>query len=435
MYLPLETTFFIKDDYSYSALTVGVTYPFDSNGWNTALMAGSSHGTSGGNGASIGAPQIVDGYTSYGHCVARIYNNTLLDVTQPISFEFAYATSAGIGDSSWAVRMYFVDEDSSETLATTEPGAGQTNTKIGMLFEADYSKLNLVNGGTAAFDLAGAGIQKITETYASAVSVPKKIAVRIVIGESEGSAVYINGVKAFDLDVTQADFPSGYARIALFPLGGTDFLLSGFGNPVNVIRTVREYERAGAAAIQLEDQTMPKKCGHMLGRQVVPAEEMAEKIRAAAAARGDPDFLIIARTDARTEHGIDEAIRRGRLYEEAGADIIFIESLETVDEMKRVNREIRKPTIANMVEGGRTPFLPARELQEIGYSAVIFPITTLYAAAKAVYDVLADLRENGTSAGSSDRMLCFREFNELIGLPAVRKIESGDLSAVRRDLL
>ena len=210
---------------------------------------------------------------------------------------------------------------------------------------------------------------------------------------------------------------------------------TGFGGPVNVIRTVREYERAGAAAIQLEDQTMPKKCGHMLGRQVVPAEEMAEKIRAAAAARGDPDFLIIARTDARTEHGIDESIRRGRLYEEAGADIIFIESLETVDEMKRVNREIRKPTIANMVEGGRTPFLPARELQEIGYSAVIFPITTLYAAAKAVYDVLADLKENGTSAGSSDRMLCFREFNELIGLPAVRKIESGDLSAVRRDLL
>lgn len=210
---------------------------------------------------------------------------------------------------------------------------------------------------------------------------------------------------------------------------------TGFGGPVNVIRTVREYERAGGAAIQLEDQTMPKKCGHMLGRQVVPAEEMAEKIRAAAAARGDPDFLIIARTDARTEHGIDEAIRRGRLYEEAGADIIFIESLETVDEMKRVNREIRKPTIANMVEGGRTPFLPARELQEIGYSAVIFPITTLYAAAKAVYDVLADLRENGTSAGSADRMLCFREFNELIGLPAVRKIESGDLSAVRRDLL
>ena len=210
---------------------------------------------------------------------------------------------------------------------------------------------------------------------------------------------------------------------------------TGFGGPVNVIRTVREYERAAAAAIQLEDQTMPKKCGHMLGRQVVPAEEMAEKIRAAAAARGDPDFLIIARTDARTEHGIDEAIRRGRLYEEAGADIIFIESLETVDEMKRVNREIRKPTIANMVEGGRTPFLPARELQEIGYSAVIFPITTLYAAAKAVYDVLADLRENGTSVGSADRMLCFREFNELIGLPAVRKIESGDLSAVRRDLL
>ena len=210
---------------------------------------------------------------------------------------------------------------------------------------------------------------------------------------------------------------------------------TGFGSPVNVARTSREYERAGAAAIQLEDQVMPKKCGHMLGRQVVPAEEMAEKIRAAVAARGDPDFLIIARTDARTEHGIDEAIRRGKLYEEAGADIIFIESLETVDEMRRVNREIRKPTLANMVEGGRTPFLSARELEEIGYHVALFPITTLYAAAKAVYDVLLDLKENGTSAGSAHRMVNFQEFNELIGLPAVRKIESGDLSAIRRNLI
>lgn len=210
---------------------------------------------------------------------------------------------------------------------------------------------------------------------------------------------------------------------------------TGFGSPVNVARTIREYERAGAAAIQLEDQVMPKKCGHMLGRQVVPAEEMAEKIRAAVAARGDPDFLIIARTDARTEHGIDEAIRRGKLYEEAGADIIFIESLETVDEMRRVNREIRKPTLANMVEGGRTPFLSARELEEIGYHVALFPITTLYAAAKAVYDVLLDLKENGTSAGSAHRMVNFQEFNELIGLPAVRKIESGDLSAIRRNLI
>lgn len=207
---------------------------------------------------------------------------------------------------------------------------------------------------------------------------------------------------------------------------------TGFGNTVNVVRTVREYERAGAAAIQLEDQTMPKKCGHMLGRQIVPAEEMVVKIQAAVAARTDPDFLIIARTDARTTHGIDEAIRRGKLYEEAGADIIFIESLETVEEMRRVNREITKPTIANMVEGGRTPFLSAQELQDIGYNLVVFPISTLYTATKAVYDMLVDLKKTGTTTGSASKMVDFAQFNEFIGLPAVRQIEANDLSSIEK---
>lgn len=205
---------------------------------------------------------------------------------------------------------------------------------------------------------------------------------------------------------------------------------TGFGNTVNVIRTIREYERAGAAAIQLEDQIMPKKCGHMLGRQIISAEEMAEKIRGAVAARSDPDFLIIARTDARTTHGVEEAIRRGKLYEEAGADIIFIESLESVEEMKQINREITKPTIANMVEGGRTPFLSAKELQEIGYNMVVYPIATLYTATKAVYDMLVNFRKNGTPAAYKDKMVDFSQFNEFIGLPAIRKIEAGDLSDV-----
>ena len=205
---------------------------------------------------------------------------------------------------------------------------------------------------------------------------------------------------------------------------------TGFGNTVNVIRTIREYERAGAAAIQLEDQIMPKKCGHMLGRQIISAEEMAEKIRGAVAARSDPDFLIIARTDARTTHGVEEAIRRGKLYEEAGADIIFIESLESVEEMKQINREITKPTIANMVEGGRTPFLSAKELQEIGYNMVVYHIATLYTATKAVYDMLVNFRKNGTPAAYKDKMVDFSQFNEFIGLPAIRKIEAGDLSDV-----
>ena len=209
---------------------------------------------------------------------------------------------------------------------------------------------------------------------------------------------------------------------------------TGFGNVVNLVRTVREYERAGAAAIQLEDQTTPKKCGHMLGRQVVDAEEMVNKIRATAAARQDPNFLIIARTDARTNHGVEEAIRRARLYEQAGADIIFVESLESVEEMRMVNEAIAKPTIANMVETGRTPLLTAAQLQEIGYDMVVFPISTLFVAAKAVYDMLADLRANGTTKNYMDRMMSFSQFNDFIGLSIVRELEENRFDNVEKKL-
>ena len=209
---------------------------------------------------------------------------------------------------------------------------------------------------------------------------------------------------------------------------------TGFGNVVNLVRTVREYERAGAAAIQLEDQTTPKKCGHMLGRQVVDAEEMVNKIRAAAAARQDPDFLIIARTDARTNHGVEEAIRRARLYEQAGADIIFVESLESVEEMRMVNEAIAKPTIANMVETGRTPLLTAAQLQEIGYDMVVFPISALFVAAKAVYDMLMDLRANGTTRNCLDEMMSFSQFNDFIGLPLVRELEENRFDSVAKKL-
>ena len=194
---------------------------------------------------------------------------------------------------------------------------------------------------------------------------------------------------------------------------------TGFGNAVNVVRTVREYERAGAAAIQLEDQTFPKKCGHMTGRQVIPAEEMAEKLRAAAAARRDPDFLIIARTDARTTLGLEEAIRRARLYAEAGADLLFVESLESPEEMREVNRRLPLPTVANMVEGGRSPALTAAELQELGYAAVLFPVASVYAAAWAVRGLADTLRRTGTTAGWSGQMMDFADFNRLVGLEEV----------------
>ncbi len=206
---------------------------------------------------------------------------------------------------------------------------------------------------------------------------------------------------------------------------------TGFGNVVNVVRTVREYERAGAAGIQLEDQTMPKKCGHMLGRQVIDAEEMVNKIRAAAAARHDPDFLIIARTDARTNHGVDEAIRRAKLYEQAGADILFVESLESAEEMRMVNEAVSKPTMANMVEGGRSPYLTAKQLQELGYRLVVFPVSTLYAAMKSVLDILSELKENGTVDLSSGKMVNFTQFNKLIGLPLVRELESNHFENIK----
>lgn len=210
---------------------------------------------------------------------------------------------------------------------------------------------------------------------------------------------------------------------------------TGFGNNVNVVRTVRSYERAGACAIQLEDQKMPKKCGHMTGRQLIPAEEMAEKIQAAAAARQDRDFLLIARTDARTGLGLEEAIRRAKLYERAGADLIFVESLESVEEMRLVNRAVELPTVANMVEGGRSPSLTAAQLQELGYSVVFFPVAALYAAAKGVWDLLQSLRKTGSTAAFSetDRMLRFEQFNRFIGLEAIRQIEANDFSCLRQE--
>ncbi len=199
---------------------------------------------------------------------------------------------------------------------------------------------------------------------------------------------------------------------------------TGYGNAVNVMRTVREYERSGAACIQLEDQVAPKKCGHMLGREVISRDEMVGKIKAAVDARSGPDnILIMARTDARTTHGIEEALVRGIAYEEAGADIIFIESVESIEEMKLVTSTFRVPTLANMLENGRTPLLSASELERIGYNLVIFCVSSTYVTAKAVWDLMHELRERGTTAGMLDRMIAFEDFNRLLGLPDIRRME------------
>ena len=199
---------------------------------------------------------------------------------------------------------------------------------------------------------------------------------------------------------------------------------TGFGNAITLMRTVRIYEEAGAAAIQLEDQVAPKKCGHMTGRQVVPAEEMVGKIKAAVAARTDPDFVILARTDARTTKGIEEAIRRGKAYEEAGADVLFIESPESIEEMKMITSSFKVPVLANMVEGGRSPLLSASELEKIGYNLVIFPTASTYVTAQAMFNLMNELKEKGTTKEYMDKMIPFTQFNELIGLPQIRQLEN-----------
>jgi len=198
---------------------------------------------------------------------------------------------------------------------------------------------------------------------------------------------------------------------------------NGFGNAINVQRTVRLYEKAGVACVQLEDQVSPKKCGHMIGRELITMQEMVGKIHAAVDARENDDFMIMARTDARTEFGIEAAIERGKAYEEAGADLLFIESPETEEEMKAITTSFNVPVLANMIEHGRTPLLSAQKLEDIGYDLVIFCVSSTYAAAKAIQDLMNTLKAEGTTEGFMDRMIPFDKFNRMIGLPDIRAKE------------
>ncbi len=199
---------------------------------------------------------------------------------------------------------------------------------------------------------------------------------------------------------------------------------TGFGGLLNVDHTVKGYERAGAAAIQIEDQEFPKRCGHTPGRRVVPVDDMVRKIRVAVDARDSADFLIVARTDARTDHGLDEAMRRGEAYAEAGADILFIESPESEEEMAKIGERFRGvPLLANIVEGGRTPVLPRDRLQALGYSISIHPGSAFMASAAACAGVYQTLKKTGATIGSDTPMLPFAEMNDLVGFPAVWAFE------------
>lgn len=205
---------------------------------------------------------------------------------------------------------------------------------------------------------------------------------------------------------------------------------TGYGNPLNVARTVNELIDAGAAGCFLEDQVWPKKCGHMYGKQVVPRDEYLERIRAAADTRGDRDFFIVARTDAIAVAGLDEAVARVEAARAAGADATFIEAPRSAAEIAEVGRRAPKPTVANMIERGRTPVLPQAELERLGFQLILYPVTGLYAAAQALQTTFGALRADGSTAGAADRLLAFDEFNALIGVD--RKTEFAERYSTRR---
>ena len=198
---------------------------------------------------------------------------------------------------------------------------------------------------------------------------------------------------------------------------------TGYGGLLNVMHTVRGYERAGACAIQLEDQEFPKKCGHMLGRRVIDSQDMVAKIKVAVQTRQDPNFLIIARTDARTTLGLDEALRRAEQYARAGADILFVESPESEDEMKKICSTFDLPCLANMVEGGRSPVLSRQALQDIGYRLAIFPVTAMLAAAQSFATVYQQFSDQGSSTGLPLPLHDFQRFSKLMGFDWVAQFD------------
>ncbi|KAA0892850.1 oxaloacetate decarboxylase [Pusillimonas sp. ANT_WB101] len=196
---------------------------------------------------------------------------------------------------------------------------------------------------------------------------------------------------------------------------------TGFGNALNVIRTVRGFEKAGASMIQLEDQTFPKRCGHLAGKSVIPVTEMCNKLKAALDARRSDDTLILARTDAAAVEGLDAALERAQAYMECGVDVLFVEALRTEDEMLQACDRFRGrlPLLANMVEGGMTPIHSADELGQLGFSIVIFPGGAARAVAHALQNYYGQLQQNGSTAGSADAMLNFEQLNELIDTPSL----------------
>jgi len=191
---------------------------------------------------------------------------------------------------------------------------------------------------------------------------------------------------------------------------------TGYGNALNVIRTVHDLSRAGAAGMFLEDQVWPKRCGHMKGKQVIPLDEQLKKLKAAIAAKDGKPFFIVARTDSRQALGLNEAITRGIAFKEAGADAVFIEAPESKEEMKEIARHVPGPLVANMLERGVTPLMGPQELKDLGFQLIVWPLAPLYGIAQALTEIYGTLRRQGSTATILDRLMPFNQFNEIVGL-------------------
>jgi len=198
---------------------------------------------------------------------------------------------------------------------------------------------------------------------------------------------------------------------------------TGYGNPLNVWRTVTDLEKLGAGGIFLEDQVWPKRCGHMKGKSVISKEDYVQKLKAAIDARKSKDFIIVARTDSLALYGIDEAIERGKEFQKIGADVIFIEAPKTLEEMKKITAEIDAPLLANMIEEGVTPNLPAKDLEKLGFRMVVFPLSALYSSTYAIKNVLLSLQKTGMTKNLKKKMITFKEFNDFVNLPKYNKLE------------
>lgn len=198
---------------------------------------------------------------------------------------------------------------------------------------------------------------------------------------------------------------------------------TGYGNPLTVWKIVNDLIAYGAAGIFLEDQVWPKRCGHMRGKEVIGVDEYIQKLRAAVTASENKNFIIVARTDARAPLGIDEAIKRGKMYRREGADVVFVEAPQSEEELREIPKKINAPLLANMIENGVTPTFSADELKSMGYSMVVFPLSGLYAATYAMKKIFSHLKSKGTTKGCTDTMLDFNEFNELVELPKFMQME------------